>query len=96
MSVGDIPDRYADTVGFMNSHVRKSDDITAGDPDRAAEILVRMSRRTHIPYHLPLGANAAEGSIALDEQLLTEDRRCRGPGGYPGSELRQSLLDSNQ
>jgi hypothetical protein len=68
----------ADTVGFMNSHVRKSDDITAGDPDRAAEILVRMSRRTHIPYHLPLGANAAEGSIALDEQLLTEDRKWRG------------------
>ena len=37
MSVGDIPDRYADTVGFMNSHVRKSDDITAGDPDRVNE-----------------------------------------------------------
>jgi NAD(P)-dependent dehydrogenase (short-subunit alcohol dehydrogenase family) len=77
MSVADIPDAYADTVGFMSTHVRKSDAVSAGDPARAAEILVRMSRRTHIPYHLPLGVNAAEGSISLDEKLLTDDRKWR-------------------
>lgn len=80
MTVGEIPDAYAHTVGHMSSAVRKSADITAGDPARAAEILVRMSRRVHIPYHLPLGVNASEGSIALDEKLLAEDRRWRAVG----------------
>ena len=54
MEVADIVDHYVDTVGAMNS-VRDSDAITAGDPARAAEILLRMARRTDLPYHLPLG-----------------------------------------
>jgi NAD(P)-dependent dehydrogenase (short-subunit alcohol dehydrogenase family) len=74
MEVADIPDHYVDTVGAMNS-VRDSDAITAGDPARAAEILVRMARRIDLPYHLPLGANAVEGSIRQDEFLLAEDRK---------------------
>jgi NAD(P)-dependent dehydrogenase (short-subunit alcohol dehydrogenase family) len=74
MEVADIPDHYVDTVGAMNS-VRDSDAITAGDPARAAEILVRMARRTDLPYHLPLGVNAVEGSIHQDEFLLAEDRK---------------------
>jgi NAD(P)-dependent dehydrogenase (short-subunit alcohol dehydrogenase family) len=72
MAVADVPDGYADTVGAM-SQVRQSDAITAGDPARAAEILVRMSRREDVPYHLPLGVNAAEGSIRQDERLLADD-----------------------
>src|SRR5258705_11809868 len=74
MEVADIPDHYVNTVGAMNS-VRDSDAITAGDPARAAEILVRMARRTDLPYHLPLGWNAVEGSIRQDEFLLAEDRK---------------------
>jgi NAD(P)-dependent dehydrogenase (short-subunit alcohol dehydrogenase family) len=73
MDVADIPDAYADTVGAMNS-VRASAAIAAGDPTRAAEILVRMSRRTDLPYHLPLGVNGVEGSIRQDESLLAADR----------------------
>lgn len=72
MEVADIADHYVDTVGAMNS-VRDSDAITAGDPARAAEILLRMARRTDLPYHLPLGVNAVEGSIRQDEFLLAED-----------------------
>jgi glutaminase len=49
----------------------------AGDPARAAEILVQIAKRRDIPYHLPLGVNAAEGSIRLDEQLLAEDSKWR-------------------
>ena len=74
MEVADSPDHYIDTVEAMNS-VRDSDAITAGDPARAAEILVRMARRTDLPYHLPLGVNAVEGSIRQDEFLLAEDRK---------------------
>ena len=64
----------------MNSQVRQSAAITAGDPARAAEILVRMSRRRDIPYHLPLGVNAVEGSIRQDERLLADDQRWRAVG----------------
>jgi NAD(P)-dependent dehydrogenase (short-subunit alcohol dehydrogenase family) len=77
MTVHDIPEAYVPTVGAMNDRVRQSTDGPAGDPTRAAEILVRMAKRTDIPDHLPLGVNAAEGSIRLDEQLLADDRKWR-------------------
>jgi NAD(P)-dependent dehydrogenase (short-subunit alcohol dehydrogenase family) len=73
MTIDDIPDRYADTVGAMNS-IRTSAAVTAGDPARAADILVRLSRRADVPYHLPLGVIAIEGAIRQDESLLAEDR----------------------
>jgi len=77
MTVHDISEEYASTVGVMNSRVRQSTDGPAGDPVRAAQILVRVAKRADIPQHLPLGVNAAEASIRLDEQLLAEDRRWR-------------------
>lgn len=73
MTIDDIPEHYADTVGAMNA-IRTSDAITAGDPARAADILVRLSRRADVPYHLPLGVIAIEGVIRQDESLLAEDR----------------------
>jgi NAD(P)-dependent dehydrogenase (short-subunit alcohol dehydrogenase family) len=75
MTVHDIPEAYSTTVGVMNSRVRQSTDGPAGDPTRAAEILVRVAKRRDIPDHLPLGVNAVEGSIRLDELLLAADRR---------------------
>lgn len=75
MTVHHTPEGYEQTVGAMNSRMRQSSDGPAGDPDRAAEILVRMAKRTDIPYHLPLGVNAAEMSIAHDRRLLAEDER---------------------
>lgn len=74
MSVADVPAEYAGTVGAMNA-IRRSDAITAGDPARAAEILVRLSRHGDLPYHLPLGVIAIEGAIRQDEDLLAADRR---------------------
>ncbi|WP_261564743.1 SDR family NAD(P)-dependent oxidoreductase, partial [Frankia gtarii] len=73
MRVHEIPAEYASTVGAMNSRVRQSESGPAGDPARAAEILVAVARRRDIPEHLPLGVNAAEGSIALDRRLLEAD-----------------------
>jgi NAD(P)-dependent dehydrogenase (short-subunit alcohol dehydrogenase family) len=73
MTVHQIPEIYSGTVGAMNTLVRQSDTGAAGDPDRAAQILVNIARRTDIPEHLPLGVNAAEGSIAADRKLLDDD-----------------------
>jgi NAD(P)-dependent dehydrogenase (short-subunit alcohol dehydrogenase family) len=77
MTVHEAPDAYAETVGAMRAAASQSGAIMAGDPQRAAEILVKMTRRQDIPYHLPLGVNAAEGSIALDQRLLSDDRKWR-------------------
>jgi NAD(P)-dependent dehydrogenase (short-subunit alcohol dehydrogenase family) len=77
MIIGDIPGAYAETVGTVNTRLRHNPDGPAGDPVRAAEILVQVAKRRDIPYHLPLGVTAAEGSIRLDEQLLAEDRKWR-------------------
>jgi NAD(P)-dependent dehydrogenase (short-subunit alcohol dehydrogenase family) len=77
MTVRDVPEAYAATVGAMNTRMRQNSDGPAGDPARAAEILVRVAKRRDIPFHLPLGVTAAESSIRLDEQLLAEDRRWR-------------------
>jgi NAD(P)-dependent dehydrogenase (short-subunit alcohol dehydrogenase family) len=77
MTVHDVPDAYEATVGFMSSRVRQSADGPAGDPVRAAEILVQVAKRHDIPFHLPLGVNASEFSIRLDEQLLADDRKWR-------------------
>jgi NAD(P)-dependent dehydrogenase (short-subunit alcohol dehydrogenase family) len=77
MIIHDIPEAYAETVGAVNTRLRRSPDGPAGDPVRAAEILVQVAKRRDIPYHLPLGVTAAESSIRLDEQLLAEDRKWR-------------------
>jgi NAD(P)-dependent dehydrogenase (short-subunit alcohol dehydrogenase family) len=77
MIIRDIGAEYAPTVGAINQRIRQNPDGPPGDPVRAAEILVRVAKRRDIPYHLPLGVIAAEGSIRLDEQLLAEDRRWR-------------------
>lgn len=64
MTVHDIPQAYDATVGEMNRRVRRSADGAAGDPRRAAEIIVRTVHRDEVPAHLPLGVNAA--TMALD------------------------------
>ncbi|MFJ7246936.1 SDR family NAD(P)-dependent oxidoreductase [Kitasatospora sp. NPDC098652] len=77
MVVHDVPEAYAETVGAINERLRQGGDGAAGDPDRAAGILVRMARRRDVPDHLPLGVNAVEASIAQDRRLLEQDTRWR-------------------
>src|ERR1700761_6713638 len=53
MIIRDIPPAYAGTVGAINRRVRQNPAGPAGDPARAAEILVQIAKRRDIPYHLP-------------------------------------------
>ncbi|GAA1952902.1 SDR family NAD(P)-dependent oxidoreductase [Kitasatospora viridis] len=61
MEVQDIPAEYQETVGaFLGlAHAGRS----AGDPDRAAGILVRVVKREQLPSHLLLGVNAARMAL---------------------------------
>ena len=77
MVVREIPEAYAGTVGAVNARLRQNSDGPAGDPVRAAEILVRLAKRRDLPHHLPLGVGAVEGSIAQDRQLLADDLKWR-------------------
>ncbi len=77
MIIRDIPEAYAGTVGAINRRIRQNPAGPAGDPARAAEILVQVAKRRDIPYHLPLGVTAAEGSVQLDERLLAENLKWR-------------------
>jgi NAD(P)-dependent dehydrogenase (short-subunit alcohol dehydrogenase family) len=72
MTVHDVPEAYQATVGAMNARVRQSDAGAAGDPSRAAEIVVRVVHSDDRPSHLLLGVNAVELSIAQSRRQLAE------------------------
>ncbi|WP_127503548.1 SDR family NAD(P)-dependent oxidoreductase [Actinoplanes solisilvae] len=59
MGVDEIPPEYEETVGAFG-RFREAAALTAGDPVRAAEILVRVVKRRHLPSHLLLGAGAVD------------------------------------
>ncbi|GAA4173590.1 SDR family NAD(P)-dependent oxidoreductase [Gryllotalpicola koreensis] len=75
MTVHDAPAEYEQTVGAMNTRMRQTGSRPAGDPKRAAEIIVQTAKRADIPSHLPLGVNAVDMSIAYSEAQLAEARR---------------------
>ncbi|MFF9312426.1 SDR family NAD(P)-dependent oxidoreductase [Streptomyces sp. NPDC014748] len=72
MTVHTVPAAYDQTVGEMNRRVRQSTDGAAGDPRRAAEIIVRTVGREQIPGHLLLGVNAATMALEHSRHQLAE------------------------
>ena len=75
MTVHDTPAGYESTVGAMNDRMRQAGASQAGDPARAAQILVALASRDDLPDNLPLGVNATEMSVAQDRRLLESDQR---------------------
>ncbi|PNE39975.1 SDR family NAD(P)-dependent oxidoreductase [Streptomyces noursei] len=70
MDVQDVPPEYQATVGTFTDRARGS--RIAGDPDRAAGILVHVVKREHLPSHLLLGANAAGMALDYSRQQIAE------------------------
>ncbi|WP_433574833.1 SDR family NAD(P)-dependent oxidoreductase [Nocardia brasiliensis] len=71
MQVDTVPDDYRDTVGAMGDLLR-GDSVSPGDPDRAAQILVRVIHSGHLPSHLLLGAAAAEMALNYSQGQIAE------------------------
>jgi hypothetical protein len=71
MTVRAVPEEYAEILTWRG----EGSGVAAGDPDRAPEIVVKVAKRRDIPRNLPLGVNASEGSIRLDQERLAEDRK---------------------
>lgn len=71
MAIKDIPADYDATVG-ASARMMGGDLTSAGDPKRAAEILVRVASRAEVPSHLLLGAYAATAAIDYSTAQVTE------------------------
>jgi NAD(P)-dependent dehydrogenase (short-subunit alcohol dehydrogenase family) len=71
MTVHAIPEDYADTVGAMHQRVR-SGGRAAGDPQRAAETIVKVAVGERLPSHLLLGVNAVEMAIDYSQRQLEQ------------------------
>jgi NAD(P)-dependent dehydrogenase (short-subunit alcohol dehydrogenase family) len=72
MTIHDIPADYADTVGIMQRRVRANPAGPAGDPVRAAEIIVQVVKGESVPSHLLLGVNAVEMGLAYSRRQLEQ------------------------
>ncbi|MFH8336629.1 SDR family NAD(P)-dependent oxidoreductase [Streptomyces sp. AM6-12] len=72
MTVHDVPETYDATVGAMNRLMRQNTAGAAGDPRRAAEIIVRTVRRGDVPGHLLLGVNAVTMALDYSRRQLAE------------------------
>ncbi|MFK0223612.1 SDR family NAD(P)-dependent oxidoreductase [Streptomyces vinaceus] len=80
MTVHDVPEGYDSTVGAINRRIRQNTEGPAGDPARAAEILVRMAKRRDVPTNLALGVMASEGAITQNRRLLEQDEKWSAVG----------------
>ena len=74
MTVQDIPADYDSTIGVMQRRVRANPAGPAGDPKRAAELVVQVAQRADVPSHLLLGVTAATMAIDYSEKQLEQAR----------------------
>jgi NAD(P)-dependent dehydrogenase (short-subunit alcohol dehydrogenase family) len=72
MTVSDIPADYDATIGVMHRRMRASEAGPAGDPERAAGIVVAAAKRDNPPTHLLLGVNAVEMALGYSRRQLAE------------------------
>jgi NAD(P)-dependent dehydrogenase (short-subunit alcohol dehydrogenase family) len=72
MTIYDIPADYDATIGAMHRRVRANPAGPAGDPVRAAQIIVRAATRANPPTHLLLGVTAVEMALDYSSRQLAE------------------------
>jgi NAD(P)-dependent dehydrogenase (short-subunit alcohol dehydrogenase family) len=72
MTTHEIPADYDITIGAMHRLMRAGGAGAAGDPARAAEILVQAVKRDSPPTHLLLGVNAVEMALGYSRRQLDE------------------------
>ena len=72
MTTHEIPADYDITIGVMHRLMRVGGAGAAGDPARAAAILVQAVKRDSPPTHLLLGVNAVEMALGYSRRQLDE------------------------
>ena len=72
MTVREIPADYEPAIGAMHRRMRRNPAGPAGDPARAAEIIVSTVKRDNPPSHLLLGVTAVEMALDYSRRQLAE------------------------
>jgi NAD(P)-dependent dehydrogenase (short-subunit alcohol dehydrogenase family) len=73
MEIHDIPDHYRATIGPRVAQMAEPDSgFQAGDPARAAEIIVKTVNRGSLPAHLLLGVNAVELALRYSQGQIDD------------------------
>jgi NAD(P)-dependent dehydrogenase (short-subunit alcohol dehydrogenase family) len=72
MTINDVPADYDATIGAMHRRMRATPAGPAGDPVRAAEIIVQGVKRGDPPSHLLLGVTAVEMALDYSRRQLAE------------------------
>jgi NAD(P)-dependent dehydrogenase (short-subunit alcohol dehydrogenase family) len=72
MTIYDVPADYDATIGAMHRRMRANPAGPAGDPLRAAEIIVQAVKRGDPPTHLLLGVTAVETALDYSRRQLAE------------------------
>jgi NAD(P)-dependent dehydrogenase (short-subunit alcohol dehydrogenase family) len=72
MTIYDIPADYDATIGVMHRRMRANPAGPAGDPVRAAQIIVQVVKRANPPTHLLLGVTAVEMALDYSRRQLAE------------------------
>jgi len=72
MTIYDVPADYDATIGAMHRRMRANPAGPAGDPFRAAEIIVQAVKRGDPPSHLLLGVTAVEMALDYSRRQLAE------------------------
>jgi NAD(P)-dependent dehydrogenase (short-subunit alcohol dehydrogenase family) len=79
MIINDVPADYDATIGAMQRLFQTNADnrtgVTAGDPARAAEIIVKAVRRDNPPAHLLLGMTAVDMALDYSSHQVDEATR---------------------
>jgi NAD(P)-dependent dehydrogenase (short-subunit alcohol dehydrogenase family) len=72
MTINVVPADYDATIGTMHRRMRATPAGPAGDPVRAAEIIVQAVKRGDPPSHLLLGVTAVEMALDYSRRQLAE------------------------
>jgi len=70
MQIQDIPTEYEGTGAI--ARLMGTEVVKAGDPKRAAEILVRVVKRRNLPTHLLLGVFAVDAAQDYSRRQIAE------------------------
>jgi len=72
MVMHQVESDYEATVGAIHAFRRESQGHQAGDPARAAQILVDLAGREVVPLRLPLGSAAVDQILANERNRIAE------------------------
>lgn len=68
-------DEYKETVGGLLTHVRETTGKENGDPDKAAQAIIKIVNEENPPLRLLLGSDAVAIANAVDNGKLAETKR---------------------